>query len=176
LRRDRPQASRSRHCRAGRPSLSPLIPGCSVAGDQGPSRFPVRGPMLRRCPEGELAAPRQGPSVPRPREGGFWRQMAARPARATRRAASATSGFPAGRGSGSRHVRAHWFGHAHLRTERVACTYIYEPVSILTHGSLEFIDDRHAAFSTVLVGIRSPSMSGRGLRQRSGLGRADHPL
>ena len=31
-----------RHCRAGRPILSPLIPGCSVAGDQDPSRFLVR--------------------------------------------------------------------------------------------------------------------------------------
>ena len=41
---DSPQASRSRHCRAGKPILSLLIPGCSVAGDQGPSRFPVRGP------------------------------------------------------------------------------------------------------------------------------------
>jgi hypothetical protein len=98
LRRDRPQASRSRHCRAGRPILSPLIPGCSVAGDQGPSRSPIRGPMSRRCPECELAAPRQRPSAPRPGEDGFWRQMAARPPRAARRAASAPSGAPAGRG------------------------------------------------------------------------------
>ena len=67
MRRDRPQASRSRHCRAGRPILSPLIPGCSVAGDQGTSRFPVRGPMPRRCPECKLAVPGQGPSVPRSR-------------------------------------------------------------------------------------------------------------
>ena len=44
MRRDSPQASRSRHCRAGTPILSPLIPGCSVAGDQDPSRSPVRGP------------------------------------------------------------------------------------------------------------------------------------
>ena len=44
MRRDSPQALRSRHCRAGRPILSPLIPGCSVAGDQGRSRSPVRGP------------------------------------------------------------------------------------------------------------------------------------
>jgi len=57
LRRDSPQALRSRHCRAGRPVLSSLIPGCSAAGDQGPSRFPVRGPVPRRCPECELAAP-----------------------------------------------------------------------------------------------------------------------
>ena len=40
LRRDRPQASRSRHRRAGRPVLSPLIPGCSVAGDQDPGSGP----------------------------------------------------------------------------------------------------------------------------------------
>src|SRR6266516_7188272 len=65
LRRDRPQASRSRHCRAGRPILSPLIPGCSVAGDQDPSRLLIRGPMPRRCPECELATPRQRPSAPR---------------------------------------------------------------------------------------------------------------
>jgi hypothetical protein len=45
LRRDRPQASRSRHRRAGRPVLSPLIPGCSVAGDQDPSRLLIRSPM-----------------------------------------------------------------------------------------------------------------------------------
>jgi len=98
LRRDRPQASRSRHCRAGRPILSPLIPGCSVAGDQDTSRFPVRDPMPRRCPKCKLAAPRQKLSVPRPREDRFWRRMAGRPARATRRAAPALSGPPAGRG------------------------------------------------------------------------------
>jgi hypothetical protein len=98
LRRDRPQASRSRHCRAGRPVLSPLIPGCSVAGDQGPSRSPVRGPMPRRCPECKLAAPRERPSAPCPRKDGFWRQMAARPPRAIRRTGSAPSGGPASRG------------------------------------------------------------------------------
>jgi hypothetical protein len=51
----------------GRQAYSePLIPGCSVAGDQDPSRFLIRGPMPRRCPECELAASRQRPSVPRP--------------------------------------------------------------------------------------------------------------
>jgi hypothetical protein len=69
LRRDRPQASRSRHRRADRPILSPLIPGCSVTGDQDPSRFLIRGPMARRCPECELATSRQGPSEPRSQGG-----------------------------------------------------------------------------------------------------------
>jgi hypothetical protein len=31
-------------------------------------------------------------------------------------------------------------------------THIYAPASILTHGSLDLIRDRHVAFSTVLVG------------------------
>jgi hypothetical protein len=31
-------------------------------------------------------------------------------------------------------------------------THIYAPTSILTHGSLNLIRDRHVAFSTVLVG------------------------
>jgi hypothetical protein len=47
----------------------PLIPGCSVAGGQGSSRFAVRGPVQRGCPECRLAAPRQGPSVPPERSG-----------------------------------------------------------------------------------------------------------
>jgi hypothetical protein len=33
-----------------------------------------------------------------------------------------------------------------LPNEGVACTYIYEPISILTHGSLDLVGDRHAAF------------------------------
>jgi hypothetical protein len=62
LRRDRPRASRSRHCRAGRPVLSPLIPGCSVAGDQDPSRFPVRA----RCRAGarNVSTPHRGRDLP----------------------------------------------------------------------------------------------------------------
>ena len=51
MRRDRPQASRNHYCRTRRPILSLLIPGCSVAGDQDPSWFLVRGPMPRRCPD-----------------------------------------------------------------------------------------------------------------------------
>src|SRR5262249_17522952 len=39
-----------------------------------------------------------------------------------------------------------------MRNERIACTYIYEPASILTHGSLDLIDDCRAVFSTVLLG------------------------
>jgi hypothetical protein len=54
--------------------------------------------MSGRCPERKLAAPRQRPSAPRPREEGCWRRMAGRPTRATRRAASGLSGPPAGRG------------------------------------------------------------------------------
>jgi len=50
--------------------------------------------MPRRCPGCQLAALRQRSSVPRPREDGSWRQMAARPPRATRRAASTPSGPP----------------------------------------------------------------------------------
>ena len=71
MRRDSPQASRSRHCRAGRLILSLLIPGCSVAGDQDPSRFPVRARCRVGVPECKLAGPRQRPSVPSPREDGF---------------------------------------------------------------------------------------------------------
>jgi hypothetical protein len=33
--------------------LSPLIPGCSVAGDQDPSRFPVRG-VLAEIPSAQV--------------------------------------------------------------------------------------------------------------------------
>jgi hypothetical protein len=73
LRRDRPQASRSRHCRAGRPILSPLIPGCSVAGDQDPSRLLIRARcrvgVRKVSPECELATPRQRPSAPRSQGG-----------------------------------------------------------------------------------------------------------
>jgi hypothetical protein len=106
--------ARKRHCQADRPILSPLIPGCSVAGDQDPSKFPVPGPTPRKCPECKLAAPRQRPSVPRPSEDGFWRRMAGRTARATRRAASVASGPPAARGEWRSPYRALWFGHAHL--------------------------------------------------------------
>jgi len=62
LRRDSPQASRSRHCRAGRLILSLLIPGCSVAGDQDPSRFPVRA----RCRVGvrNASSPDRGRDLP----------------------------------------------------------------------------------------------------------------
>jgi hypothetical protein len=155
LRRDSPQALRSRHGRAGRPILSPLIPGCSVAGDQGPSRSPVRGPMPRRCSDCKLAAPRQRPSAPRPREDGFWRRMAARPPRATRRAASAPSGPRRAEGSGGRHVRTHWFMHAHLpNRERCVPVWLYaDPYIANGCGDCQF---------NVVVRIetrRSPSMN-----------------
>jgi hypothetical protein len=38
------------------------------------------------------------------------------------------------------------------RNERVVRSHIYEPISILTHGSLDLIDDRRTAFSAALVG------------------------
>jgi hypothetical protein len=39
-----------RHYQAGKAGYSEfLIPGCSVAGDQGSSGFPVRNPMPRKC-------------------------------------------------------------------------------------------------------------------------------
>jgi hypothetical protein len=66
LRRDRPQARRVAPLPGRQAYSEPLIPGCSVAGDQDPSRFLIRGLMPRRCPECELAASRQRPSVPRP--------------------------------------------------------------------------------------------------------------
>jgi hypothetical protein len=106
LRRERPQASRGRHCRAGRPVLGLLIPGCSVAGDQDPSRLLVRDPLPRRCPECELATPGQRPSVPRSRGG---RMLAADGcASSSSNLACCFCGVwvPAGRGSGGRHVRA----------------------------------------------------------------------
>jgi hypothetical protein len=62
LRRDRPQASRSRHCRAGRLILSLLIPGCSVAGDQDPSGFPVRARC--RVGVGNASSPDRGRDLP----------------------------------------------------------------------------------------------------------------
>ena len=70
--------------------------------------------MPRRCPECKLAAPRQRPSAPRPREDGFWRQMAAS-------TSSDPASFfcavwaPAGRGEWRSSCSEHWFGHAHRR-------------------------------------------------------------
>ncbi len=113
LRRDRLQASRSRHRRVGKPILSPLIPGCSVAGDQDPSRLLIRGPMPRRCPECELATPRQRPPAPSGRAdaGGGWLHVQLE-----------QPGVPLLRRLGPRRAEgvavamfgAHWFGHAHL--------------------------------------------------------------
>jgi hypothetical protein len=100
LRRDRPQASRSRHCRVGSPNMRPLVLGS--------------GPMPRRCLECKLAAPKRGPSVPRPREDGFWRQMAACPPRTIRARCFYAVWAPGEPGSGGRYVRTHWFGHARL--------------------------------------------------------------
>jgi hypothetical protein len=52
---------------------------------------------------------------------------------------------PAGRGSGGRHVRTHWFGHAYgCRIAGVDCTDTYASTGILIHG---------AAGSTYLSGI-----------------------
>jgi hypothetical protein len=124
LRRDRPQASRSRNRRADRPILSPrslaapspgirILPGCW---------FGARC----RAGVGNVSSPHQGRDLPRRalREDGCWRRMAARPARATRRAASAASGPPAGRGSGGRHVRAltRWACSSDPKRGRCLCT------------------------------------------------------
>src|SRR5690348_345987 len=66
--------------------------------------------MPHRCPGCKLAAPRQRPSVPCPREDGFWRQMTAvhleRPG-----VLLCAVWAPASRGEWS-HVRTHWFGNA----------------------------------------------------------------
>jgi hypothetical protein len=43
-------------------------------------------------------------------------------------------------------------GTRSCRNERVVRSHKYEPISILTHGSLDLIDDRRTAFSVVLVG------------------------
>src|SRR5205807_7267064 len=109
-----------------------------------------------RCPDCELATPRQRPSAPFLREDRCWQRMAARPARATRRAAPAPSGPPAGRGSDGRHVRAlTGLDMLICRNEGVACAYIYEPASIFTHGSLDLNGDRRAAFPLFRQEIRS---------------------
>ena len=114
LRRDSPQAPRSRHCRAGRLILSLLIPGCSVAGDQEASKFPVRA----RCRVGvrNASLPDRGRDLPcralgKTDSGGGWLRVQLEqpgvlllPRLCPRRA----------EGSVGRHVRTHWFGHAHL--------------------------------------------------------------
>ena len=71
MRGDSPQESRSRHCRAVRPILNPLIPGCSVAGDQDPSRFPfepeaawVSGMQARRTEAETFRAAPSGRRIP----------------------------------------------------------------------------------------------------------------
>ncbi len=106
MRRDRPQASGSRHRRTDRPILSPLIPGCSVAGDQDPSRLLVRGPMPRRRPECELATPRQRPSAPRSQGGRMLAADGCASSSSNLACCFCGAWAPAGRGSGGRHVRA----------------------------------------------------------------------
>ena len=114
MRRDSPQASRSRHCRAGRLILSLLIPGCSVAGDQDPSRFPVRA----RCRVGvrNASSPDRGRDLPcralgKTDSGGGWlRVQLEQPGLLLLRRLCPRWA----EGSGGRHVRTHWFGHAHL--------------------------------------------------------------
>jgi hypothetical protein len=106
LRRDRPQASRSRHRRAGRPMLGPPDPRLLRRRGSGSFQVPGSGPMPRRCPEFELATPRQRPSAPRFQGG---RMLAADGcASSSSDPACCFCGVwvPAGRGSGGRHVRA----------------------------------------------------------------------
>jgi hypothetical protein len=49
-------------------------------------------------------------------------------------------------------VRTACFGILICRNEGVSCVYIYEPISIFTHVSLDLIDDRCGAFSTCPAG------------------------
>jgi hypothetical protein len=86
--------------------------------------------MPRRCPE--CARHTKTETSRALREGRCWRRMAARPARATRRAAPAASGPPAGRGSGGRHVRGPlvWTCSSG-RIAGVTCPYDYALTCIL---------------------------------------------
>jgi len=60
--------------------LSPLIPGCSVAGDQDPSRFPVRGPDAAQVPGMQARRTEAETFRAAPQKDRFWRRMVARPA------------------------------------------------------------------------------------------------
>jgi hypothetical protein len=158
MRRDRPQASRSRHRRVGRPILSLLIPGCSVAGDQDPSRLPVRFGARCRVGVWNVSSPHQGRELPcrALREDGCWPRMAARPVRVTRRAASAACGPPAGRGSGGRYARLSlvWACssacYAEMSTLSVRLSMHVPEYSLQL--SLDLAGNHRAIFSIVLVG------------------------
>jgi len=95
--------------------LSPLIPAAPTPWIRVLPVPLVRGPMPRRCPECELARPRQRPSAPRSQGG---RILAAD-------GCASSSGNPAccfcgaWAAGGPREWRSlwsssHWFGHAHL--------------------------------------------------------------
>ena len=57
----------------------------------------------------------------------------------------------------SRHSPTYRLVYRTCRDERVVRSHIYEPISILTHGSLDLIDDRRTAFSAALVGNQLPA-------------------
>jgi hypothetical protein len=143
LRRDSPQASRSRHGRAGRPILIPLIPGCSVAGDQVLPGPRYGGPMPRRCPECKLAAP------------------SGRRILAADGCASTSSGpaycFCAVWGPGGpRGVAVVLFGHTGLgmltcRIAGVACAPTYAQLCITFHDSACALTARRQLLRKVLI-------------------------
>ena len=134
MRRDRPQASR----RQG--YSEPPDPRLLRRRGSGSFQVADSGP---RCRVGvrNVSSPHLGRDLPRCAlgEDGCWRRMAARPARATRRVASAASGPPAGRGSGGRHVRALTrLGMLICRIEYFARGYMYARTVIPADPSPDF--------------------------------------
>ena len=94
MRRDSPQASRSRHCRAGRPILSPPDPRLLRRRGSGSFQVPGSGPDAAQV-SGMQARRTEAETFRRAlREDGFWRQMAARPPRATRQSGGGTMHLP----------------------------------------------------------------------------------
>jgi hypothetical protein len=159
LRRGSPQASRSPHCRAGRPILSPLIPGCSVASGS----FRAPGPGAR-CSGGipNVSSPHRGRDLPRRAlgkmdSGGRWlRVHLERP----RRTASAPSGARASRGEWRSPCSDTlvWACSSAEMSVLLGRMPIHQPeyslmVSVWTAG---FLDGHRVASLILLIGNRSP--------------------
>jgi hypothetical protein len=72
------------------------------------------GPMPRRCPECKLAAPRAETFRAAPSGRRILTADDCAPSLSNPAYCFCAVWAPGGPGSGSRHVRAHWFGHAHL--------------------------------------------------------------